>query len=77
MAQRKARRTHNPEGTGSKPVTGIQPLLDRKVKSIIWIYPAWHRRLARKAHNLEVVGSKPTAGIQPLLDRKVKSIIWI
>jgi len=64
-----ARRAHNPEVTGSKPVAGIRPrligyLVFIQVHSLI----STNRRgasAARRAHNPEVTGSTPVAGIRP------------
>ena len=65
-----ARRAHNPEVTGSKPVAGIlhfggfteaTSLLRQTLNTV-----SHYRRgaeEARRAHNSEDVGSKPTAGI--------------
>ena len=66
-----ARRAHNPEDTGSKPVPGIYTLSALKKPMVIahatykleYRVPGIAQRIERKAHNLEDTGSKPVAGI--------------
>ena len=59
-----ARRAHNPEVTGSKPVAG-QSLyqINNLIEHQHLIEMA--QQAARKAHNLEVTGSKPVLDIIP------------
>jgi hypothetical protein len=67
MAQRLARGAHNPEVTGSNPVSGIYHSagLQEPVHAVstATLFADMAQRLARGAHNSEDLGSKPSVGI--------------
>ena len=59
-----ARRAHNPEVTGSKPVVGIQPITSHRcIKALEQPLNRHGAEEARGAHNSEVTRSKRVAGI--------------
>ena len=59
-----ARRAHNPEVTGSKPVVGIQPITSHRcIKALEQPLNRHGAEEARGAHNSEVTRSKRVAGM--------------